>query len=167
MHGIYNTSFHFQINHSKLSASLSSPDGSTLDKPVEQRPRSLTNLIESADDVYEFCGENTPPVHPKKQHQQQRGPPPKLPTPYRVSHTMERKVPTAPPGIYQRRKVSLELTSSMESWQENSTSPPPQSVTTIRQRVCTTTSAPHSDPIIRKNKQKLFTKLKNKLPSAM
>jgi len=143
---------------------LSSPGGCTLNKPVEQRPRPLTNQTESADEVYEFCGEDTPPILPKKQHQQQRGPPPKLPTPYRVSHTMVRKMPTAPPGIYQRRKES---TSSMESWQENSISPPPQSVTTIKQQVCTTTSAPHSDPITKKNKQKLFKKLRNKLPSAM
>ena len=156
--------FYFQIDRNKLTVTMSYPEGSTLDKPTVQRPRSLTDLTESADDVYEFCGENSPPVLPKKQ-QQQRGPPPKPPTPYRVSHTIERRVPTVPPGIYQR-KVSAESTSSMESWQENSTSPPPQPFTAIKQRVYTTTSAPHSDPITRKNKQKLFTKLRNKLPSA-
>jgi len=150
------------MNHNKLAATLSSPDVSTLNKPTIQRPRSLTNLTESADEVYELCDDNAPPVLPKKQHQQQRGPPPKPPTPYRVTHTMERKMPTVTPGIYQRRKES---TSSMESWQENSTSPPPQPVT-IKQRAYTTTSAPHSDPITRKNKQKFFTKLRNKLPSA-
>ena len=135
-------------------------------KPSVQRNLSLSNLTEAADDVYEFCDDNSPPtVLPAKQHQQQRGPPPKPPTPYRVSHTMQRKVPTGTIGIYQRRKVSTELTSSMESWQETSTSPPPQPVGAVKQGAYTS-NAPHSDPITRKNKQKLFSKLRKKFPSA-